>query len=120
MTAQHDKRMTHLNEQTSNASIKDSLVASIKQTIANDEAKSDNDNSFNSDRQAKNAVLPEIDHEKSKAKINDLLFNPSECDSTILAESLMKNKVIDGYGGDYNEVYASDISDINSFDNRNK
>lgn len=58
--------MASLNEQGSNLSIKDSIVATIKQTIADEEYRLDNDKSFNSDRQSKNAVLPQIDHERSK------------------------------------------------------
>ena len=40
-TSYHDKRLSNLNEQGSGNSIKDSLVASIKQTIADEEAKGD-------------------------------------------------------------------------------
>ena len=123
MTAQSDQRVANMmNELDNTGSLKESIVATIKQTIADEESKNNtshsNNQSFGSDRQAKIAALPEIDHERSKAKINELMFNPSENESKILAESTLVNNIINSYTGQEHDVNYPDIPDISSFDNR--
>lgn len=113
--------MSSLNEKDSVDSIKDSIVATIKQTIADEEARVDNNNnnSFNSERNAYNAVLPEIDHEKSKQKINDLMFNPSDVDDKIFPDAAAKRKYLEACNKNGPENNLNDMPDLTTFDNRN-
>lgn len=117
MTAQQEKRMTSLNEQGSSGSIKDSIVATIKQSLVEEEAKGGQDNSFTSDRPTYKAALPAVDHETSKRKIEGLMFNPSDhigIDST-------KSRRTEGLSHiDKNgpETNLNDMPDLTTFDNR--
>jgi hypothetical protein len=118
MTAQQQKRMTNLNEQGSNAAIKDSFVSTVKQTIADEEAKGDN-NSFNSDNKpVLKAALPAVDHEQSKRKIDDLMFRPGEESN----QENTRNVYLEGVEShDMNgpETNLNEMPDLTTFDNRN-
>ena len=118
-TAQQEKRHSNLDEQGSNGSIKDSIIATLKQTIANDEANDNRDNSFTSEKPASKAVLPAVDHAKSKRKIDDLMFNPSENSKLNLDSGKnislhgMQHKDMNGP-----ETNLNEMPDLTTFDNR--
>lgn len=118
MTAQEQKRMSNLNEQGSNAAIKDSFVSTVKQTIADEEAKGGN-NSFNSDNKpVLKAALPAVDHEQSKRKIDDLMFRPGDESQT----ENTRNVYLEGVEShDMNgpETNLNEMPDLTTFDNRN-
>lgn len=119
-TSYHEKRQSNLNEQGSGNSIKDSIVASIKQTIADEEAKADSNLSFSSDKPNAKAVLPAVDHEKSKRKIDDLLFKPSDCMNSRVPKSKGDKPIqFDGVNKNGPETNLNDMPDLTTFDNRN-
>lgn len=92
-TSNQGKRNSIGREQGSNNVHKDSIISSIKQTISVEETKGDHDLSFNSDKPTVKAVLPAVDHEKSKRKIDNLLFKPSE-NANNLFQNLKSDKAM--------------------------
>ena len=115
-TAQQEKRASILNEQGSSGSIKDNYVASIKQTIAHEETKADKENSVLSEKAATNAVLPAVNHEESKRKIEHLMFNPSGPNNE---EQSKKSKVLGHIDKNGPETNLNEMPDLTTFDNRN-
>ena len=119
-TSYHEKRQSNLNEQGSGNSIKDSIVASIKQTIADEEAKGDTNLSFSSDKPNTKAVLPAVDHEKSKRKIDDLLFRPSDNMNNFIPKSKGDKSIhFDPINKNGPETNLNEMPDLTTFDNRN-
>ena len=64
-------------------------------------------------------MLPAVDHEKSKRKIDDLLFKPSECINNIVPKS-KGDKVIyfDPINKNGPETNLNEMPDLTTFDNR--
>lgn len=117
MTAQQEKRLTSLHEQGSSGSIKDSIVASIKQNLADEEAKGGKDNSFTSDRPVPKANLPAVDHETSKRKIEDLMFTPLE-DYGVETTKSRRVEGLSYVNMNGPETNLNEMPDLTTFDNR--
>jgi hypothetical protein len=115
-TAKQERRASILNEQGSSGSIKDNYVASIKQTIAQEETKGDKDNSIVSEKAVANAVLPAVNHEESKRKIEHLMFNPT---SSKNEDQSKKIKVLEHIDKNGPETNLNEMPDLTTFDNRN-
>lgn len=117
MTAQQEKRLTSLHEQGSSGSIKDSIVATIKQTLAEEEAKGGKDNSYISNGPTPKGNLPAVDHETSKRKIEDLMFMPLE-DYGVESTKSRKVDGINYKNKNGPETNLNDMPDLTTFDNR--
>ena len=119
-TSYQDKRNSIVKEQGNGSVIKESIVSSIKQTIANEEAKYEGEHSFSSDKPVIKAVLPAMDHERSKRKIDDLLFRPSENANNLFQNSKgEKSMFFDPINKNYQESTLNEMPDLSSYDNRN-
>ena len=115
-TAQQEKRNKHLNEQTSDTNLKESYVATIKQTIEKEENRL-NDTSNISDKPVVKGQLPLVNHEESKRKIEDLIYK-APVEDTGNEIFIKKHESMKYHDMNGPETNLNEMPDLTTFDDR--